>query len=378
MERQNTGLGILDGEGSTRELLRAFLAQVPRKDQILMDWIASHEKSRVWIFGAAGIGIAVKRALVAHGISAYSFCDNDSDKVGILVDGLPVRSFSELCQDQDRIVLVAIWKYFDEILRQCEEAGVEIWDAALLGGVVFDTMEDSCDFISDHLPQLDNICQRLADERSAQVYRASLAVRLFRQRGGMKHFRSPAQYIEPEIVPLRSRETVFICGAGNGVAAVQIDRATEESIRLHLFEPDEENFSQLCATVGQMRDVHCIKKGVGRKSEHLPFCGGMGENGTFSAVGDRTAQVVSIDDYVNGTGSVPTYITMDIEGWEMEALRGAEKTILRHKPKLAVSLYHRASDFVNIPEYVLGLRPDYDIYVRHYTDSFSDTVAYFV
>lgn len=38
------------------------------------------------------------------------------------------------------------------------------------------------------------------------------------------------------------------------------------------------------------------------------------------------------------------YIKMDIEGSEMAALMGAKETIKRHKPYLAICVYHRKND----------------------------------
>lgn len=359
-------------------MLRSLLEFAPRKDQELVSSLASRRNSHIWIFGAAGIGISVKRWLTGQNFAVYAFCDNNPNKVGTVVDGIPVRSFSELCQDHDKVVLLAVWKYFQEMAAQCVNAGIPFEDAALLSGVVFDCMEESAAFVASNLPKISSICQKLQDKTSHEIYLASQAARIFRERNTMRRYRFPTQYIEPDIAPLGPKETVFICGAGNGAAANDVDKITNGAAQLHLFEPDPENFSNLCGAMAHRSNVRCIERGVGHRSERLPFSGGMGENATFSLPGNGTAPVIAIDEYVKDTGDIPTFLTMDIEGWELNALYGAEKTIVTHKPKLAISLYHRASDFVNIPEFVWKLRPDYRLYVRHYTDSYSDTVAYFV
>ena len=58
---------------------------------------------------------------------------------------------------------------------------------------------------------------------------------------------------------------------------------------------------------------------------------------------------------------------------------GARDTILRHKPKLCVSAYHRGEDYFAIPEAVLSIRDDYKLYMRHfpYVPAW-DTSFYFV
>ena len=60
----------------------------------------------------------------------------------------------------------------------------------------------------------------------------------------------------------------------------------------------------------------------------------------------------------------------------MEALKGMSKTIHRCRPKLAISIYHNAYDYIDIPEYILSLEPEYKIYMRHYLDSLLESVMF--
>ena len=69
---------------------------------------------------------------------------------------------------------------------------------------------------------------------------------------------------------------------------------------------------------------------------------------------------------------------MDLEGWELKALAGAKKHILEDHPKLAIAVYHHPSDFWRVFEFVISLRQDYKIFLRHYTESWTETIMYFV
>ena len=65
---------------------------------------------------------------------------------------------------------------------------------------------------------------------------------------------------------------------------------------------------------------------------------------------------------------------MKKEGAELEALKGAAKTIKKYKPKLAVCLYHKVPDIIKLPLFVLNLIPDYKLYIRHWTNGRTETV----
>lgn len=67
---------------------------------------------------------------------------------------------------------------------------------------------------------------------------------------------------------------------------------------------------------------------------------------------------------------------MDIEGSEMEALKGAENTIGKYKPRLAICVYHKPEDIIEIPLKILELNPEYKLYLRHYSYIHTETVLY--
>jgi FkbM family methyltransferase len=92
---------------------------------------------------------------------------------------------------------------------------------------------------------------------------------------------------------------------------------------------------------------------------------------------DGTCETISIDDMVQQL-HLPRvdFIKMDIEGAEYPALRGAEQTIRSFRPKLAISIYHQISDFVDIPRFLHGLNLDYDFYVEHHTIYQNETVLF--
>jgi FkbM family methyltransferase len=92
---------------------------------------------------------------------------------------------------------------------------------------------------------------------------------------------------------------------------------------------------------------------------------------------DGTAETVTIDETLERLGlSRVDFIKMDIEGAELAALRGAETSIRKHRPKLAISLYHSVEDMQTIPRYLAGLDLGYRFYLDHHTIYENETVLF--
>jgi FkbM family methyltransferase len=91
----------------------------------------------------------------------------------------------------------------------------------------------------------------------------------------------------------------------------------------------------------------------------------------------NTIKTITIDSYANRNNlrSID-FIKMDIEGSEVKALKGAEKTIKKYKPKLAISIYHKWDDLREIPNVINSLRDDYSFYLDCTTGFGGEAVLY--
>lgn len=63
-----------------------------------------------------------------------------------------------------------------------------------------------------------------------------------------------------------------------------------------------------------------------------------------------------------------TLIKMDIEGAELSVLKSAKKVISQKKPVLAICVYHKPEDLVEIPNFIHSCCPEYRLYLRKYQD----------
>jgi FkbM family methyltransferase len=92
---------------------------------------------------------------------------------------------------------------------------------------------------------------------------------------------------------------------------------------------------------------------------------------------DGASATVTIDDSLRRLGLQRVdFIKMDIEGAELAALKGAEKCLRRDRPKLAISVYHKADDIDVIPRYLAGLELGYRFYLDHHTIYKNETVLF--
>jgi len=144
------------------------------------------------------------------------------------------------------------------------------------------------------------------------------------------------------------------------------------------YEMDFDNFSKLHNRIGKLPDylshkITAYGLGVGKKSCRIRYSGDLSEC-YVSANGDRTAEIVPIDEHLYGMDI--DFIKMDIEGSEMDALIGAEKTIERCRPMCAISIYHKFSDLWEIPLFFNKAMPEAKFILRHHNNCYYDTVFY--
>lgn len=64
----------------------------------------------------------------------------------------------------------------------------------------------------------------------------------------------------------------------------------------------------------------------------------IGDHG-FMELRNHNAPEITVDDLVKTIARVPDHISIDVEGSEWEVLKGAEETIMQHKPILWVSIH---------------------------------------
>jgi FkbM family methyltransferase len=187
------------------------------------------------------------------------------------------------------------------------------------------------------------------------------------------------QYFDESIISFQESEVFVDAGSfdfGNSMQLLK--KAGSKVEKIYAFEPDSENFRKIETIVKTMglENVTLVNAGLWSEKTTLNFKANMGAGCMFDENGDAGVATESLDGM-----NIPekiTFIKMDIEGAELEALKGAQNIIRKDKPKLAICVYHKPEDIINIPVYVKKLVPDYKLYMRHYSDADLETVLYAV
>jgi FkbM family methyltransferase len=175
---------------------------------------------------------------------------------------------------------------------------------------------------------------------------------------------------------LNLKQEVFVDAGGfTGDTTEEFCKRYPDYKKVFLFEPSAKNMHDAKSRLKQHRDIHFIELGISDTAGTLWFNPDAGSASSVCLDGTSSIEVCTLDDAIKEKVS---FIKMDLEGWEIKALQGAKRHIINDHPKLAISVYHKASDFWQIPEYILGLRQDYQLYLRHYTEGWSETVMFFV
>lgn len=243
-------------------------------------------------------------------------------------------------------------------------------------------------YIQEHLTGYEKTYDLLKDEKSCRVYENLLNYKMSRNPAYLEQITDDEadQYFDPELVDFSGNtgiaEFIVDCGAYTGDTFFEVYKRTGGRIgRYVCFEAD--------GAVFRVLEENIRNAGINPEGVTLLNLGCWSEKGTvgFESKGAGSSSIsldpsagerIEVDaaDHVL-EGCDVTFVKMDIEGAEENALMGMRELISRSRPVLAISIYHSLQDFYRIPQVIREIRKDYDFYIRHYRSlSDSETVCY--
>ena len=187
------------------------------------------------------------------------------------------------------------------------------------------------------------------------------------------------QYFGPEFIEYEPEEVFVDDGCCNLRSCLALREHCTHIKKVYAFEPDPENY-QVCLRNMErygFSEVVLLPFGTWSEQATLHFSMGLGGVSHVNEEGETSIPVKPIDNVVDPKERV-TFLKMDIEGSELESLKGARQMIQRDKPKLAICIYHKPEDMTEIPLYIKSLVPEYKFYIRHHSNRYGETVLYAV
>lgn len=240
-------------------------------------------------------------------------------------------------------------------------------------------------YLLEHWNELLNLYDAFADDLSRDTLISVLKGRLT---GDMRWFQQccmPDQYYPDGIIQFSQGEIIVDLGAYDGDTLAEFIRRCPDYGAAYCFEPNSEVLPMLEQYREQQkslgRHIYVIPKGAWDQSTVLYFSlKGITMTQSYISSGPQKEysfkiETAAVDEEVKEPIS---YMKMDIEGSEFRALHGAERQICENHPKLAVCVYHKNEDILDIWNYLRKLVPEYRFYLRHHLITGVETVLYAV
>ena len=144
--------------------------------------------------------------------------------------------------------------------------------------------------------------------------------------------------------------------------------------RVVALEPDSKNIVRLNASLAgysesTRRRIEIIPVAAGSSHGKVRFDSTGTVTSSVGAAGSTEVEHRPLDKVLSGLA--PSYIKMDIEGSEPDALTGAHQILREDEPVLAICLYHRQEDLWQIPLQIQAINPRYRLFLRRYSDDCS-------
>lgn len=332
----------------------------------------------ICVFGVGNIGRDTVRTLRNYNLRINYYCDNDPQKWGKIYDDIKCLSVEELKKIKEDTLIIICGRAYRDIYEQLRDLECPWLDRVFVNKFAIheylrkNRKEDILDRLNDVL----KIC---ADELSEKVLLKIMSEWLNFESGDLSDICEYNQYFCEDILVWEGEEVFVDCGAYDGDTLCEFLKVREDNFKkIVLFELSGKNYNKLVENIKLLSEntrkkIAAYNQGVSSKNE-IVYYEEMDEGCSIENPGMEKGFLTTIDSVCEN--EEVTYIKMDIEGSELDALDGAKQCILRNKPKLAICLYHKPQDMWEIPLYIKRLVPEYRIYFRHHTDLLNETVCY--
>lgn len=335
------------------------------------------------IYGLGSTGQKIVDELLDAGVGIDRILDRG--KAGTTYRGLPVRALGDDgAAVEGRTVLVALHNHYVD-LHQLRDDLIEAGAAQVLTptnlrqwldgppswpGYWLDPAYD----YDVHADQFARVRGLLADDTSRSLFDAILR---YRRSGDIADCPRPSPDDEytPRDLP-RYPEPLHLvdCGAFTGVAIQKFITAGYRVDSAIAFEPDPTNFATLAARRFPVGRRLNLPLGTWSSTTQLRFSSDSSMASHLDDQGDTVIQCVAIDDLLHN--EPVNVVKLDVEGAEIETLKGMQRIIHTQRPALLVSAYHTPGHLHEIATLIDDWKLDYRFHLRVHEQNTFGVVLY--
>ena len=377
---------------TARQQLDALLCETPAEARVreasAFDTIAAGRR-KVVILGAGRLGRKILQGLSDTDLEPVAFTDNNPRIWGKVADGLPVLSPEDAANKyaKEATFVVAIWHPSREplmasLLRQLRRLGcttiafpVLFWrhPEKFLPYFFWDRPSN----LLQQSPDVVSAFHLLEDDVSRETYVSQVQLRLH---ADFECIGSPVageQYF-PGLFSKLDDESFVDCGAYTGDTIQSlISESGNRFSKVVAFEADPAVLPALETLMGDIGGRAVLRKAVvGAQNGSVSFASDGAGGGCVTAGPGVAVPCVRLDDAL--ASERVSFIKMDIEGAELQALEGAQSVIWRNRPVLAVCGYHTPDHLWRVLTSLKTLAPDSALFLRSHCSDGLDTVCYSV
>lgn len=304
----------------------------------------------------------------ANGIKVSGVFASDEFVRGQVFRGLTVEKYSAIIDrlGHDILIVIAFASERPEVLARFKELAAE-HDVVAPHLPLFKEAElVSNEWLEENANELQLVYDRLADDFSRRVFADTLNYKLSGRISYLFDCETERKQDLEELFVFSEDESYLDLGAYNGDTVLEFLQLTNDRCSsIIAVEPDRRN----CRKLRNLRDELALENkfvvheaGVWNKKAVLSFSDSGGRQSTFIDASKLEVSVDTIDSFAGG--KYISYIKMDVEGAELQALEGGKTTICKYQPKLFLAAYHYDADLFRIPLAIWQLAADYKIYLR--------------
>ena len=345
-----------------------------------------------------GAGVNAARFIIQckrkyENVNILCIADIDKTKQGGMLLGIPIIAPEKLLQyDTQTCVVVTPAKYCLAITEKLNKLGFNnllyyntwnprvIYAAARRNKVIAEKREELDALLSENSEKISAVRQFLQhDKKSVYVFNAKIDSLYFGRNIPLESLHEDNHYFPGDIISLHEQEVFVDCGAYDGQTTLDFIRRVEDYRYIYVFEPDPLQFelTQMTLDYERIERFELYSMGVHKSEGEVSFMSKDVGASRIKEDGELVVSATSLDALLYDKPARPTFIKMDIEGAELDALTGAEKIIGRDRPKLAISVYHGNVHIWEVPYWIKTNYPDYEIYIRQHLN-INETVCYAV